>query len=84
MTLIELTVSNEVSNQFQCSDEFRQIFEALIQALQSGNGSAAEAAFAALKRNFQKAQRTSIRKERRKVVHKRQKTTLTLLNNTPA
>lgn len=83
MALIELTVSNEASNQVQCSDDFKQIFEALIQALQTGNNSAAEVAFTALKRNFQKVQRTPVRKRRRKLVHKRLKTTPTLVNSTP-
>ena len=84
MALIELTTSNEVSSQVQCSDDFKQNFEALIQALQSGNGAAAQEAFAALKRSFQKVQRPSVRRGRRRVVQKRQKITPTLLNKTPA
>ena len=84
MALIELTTSNEVSSQVQYSDDFKQNFEALIRALQSGNEAAAQEAFAALKRNFQKVPRPSVRKGRRRVVQKRQKITPTLLNKTPA
>lgn len=83
MALIELTVSSVASNQIQPSDDFKQIFETLIRALQSGNATAAEAAFGELKRSFQKVQRPAVRKVRRKLVQKRRKLTPALVNNTP-
>ncbi|HEY0980688.1 hypothetical protein [Schlesneria sp.] len=84
MALIELTATPDASNQNPYSDDVKQIFEALLRALQAGNGSAAEVAFAQLKRSFQKGQRPASRKKRRKVVQKRPKTPPTLVNNTPA